>query len=117
MNNRPSQKEIQELQILEQNLQNILMQKQAFQSQLLESENALEEINKSKDKVYKIVGATVIESKKEILTSELDERINLLNLRIKSIEKQEKQLKEKLEKLQKEVLKNLENGQQNNTNN
>ena len=34
-------KKIQELQILEQNLQNLLMQKQAFQIELNEIENAL----------------------------------------------------------------------------
>ena len=39
---------IAQLQMIEQNIQNVLMQKQTFQSQLIEVENALEEIEKSK---------------------------------------------------------------------
>ena len=38
------QEEIMQLQILEQNLQNILIQKQNFQIQLNETENALKEL-------------------------------------------------------------------------
>ena len=39
---------IQELQILEQNLQNLSLQKQAFDFELSESEHALEELSGSK---------------------------------------------------------------------
>lgn len=101
------EREIQELQMLEHNMQQFLMQKQQFQAQLIESENALIEIEKSKDKVYKILGATIIEANKENIKKELEEKIKLMNLRIKSLEKQESAIKEKLEKTQKEVLKKI----------
>ena len=106
-------KKIQELQLLEQSLQNFLIQKQQFQAQLMESENALQEIKNTKDKVYKILGSTIIETNKENLEKELNEKIKISNLRIKSLEKQETELKEKTEKLQQEVLKSIENANQN----
>ena len=61
---KETEKNIQELQILEQNLQSIMMQKQAFQLELSEVENALEELKKSGDEVYKIVGQVMIKAKK-----------------------------------------------------
>ena len=42
-------KKIQEMQILEQNLQNFLLQKQAFQMELSETQSALKEIENSGD--------------------------------------------------------------------
>ena len=48
---KQTEAQIQELQVLEQNLQNILMQKQAFQLELAEVENALKEIKKA-DKYF-----------------------------------------------------------------
>ena len=86
-----TQKEIQELQILEQNLQAILMQKQAFQVELNETENALTEIAKSNDEVFKIIGNIMIKSGKKKIEEELKKKSELLSLRLKSIENQEKE--------------------------
>jgi len=47
-----TQKKIQELQILEHNLQNLMMQKQAFQLELNETVNALEEVKKKQKMTY-----------------------------------------------------------------
>jgi len=44
-----SERDIQEIHLLEQTLQNLLLQKQAFQMELSETEAALEEIEKSGD--------------------------------------------------------------------
>lgn len=104
---KQTQEELQELQILEQNLQNILLQQQAFQMELNETEFALSELSKSSEDVYKIVGNIMIKSKKDDLKKELDEKIKLLNLRLKSIEKQEHLLREKAEKLKQELEKKL----------
>ena len=54
----------QEMQMVEQSLQNILYQKQAFQMELSETESALTEIEKSGDEVFKIVGQLMIKSDK-----------------------------------------------------
>jgi len=96
-------KKIQELQILEQNLQNLSMQKQAFQIELTEVLNALSGLKKSGEEVYKIVGGLMVRSSKADLTSDLEEKKKIFEIRISSIEKQEKILDEKSEKLKKEI--------------
>lgn len=102
-----AQKKIQELQMLEQNLQNFLVQKQNFQMQMVEIDSALEELSKT-EKAYKIVGNLMMASKKDELESDLKNRREMTELRIKSIEKQEKSLKDRASKLQKEVLGEME---------
>jgi len=42
---KETEKDIAQLQLIEQNLQNFLVQKQTFQTQLLEIDNALKELN------------------------------------------------------------------------
>lgn len=98
-----SEEKIQELQSLEQNLQNFLMQKQIFQMELSEVTNALEEIKTSDDEVYKIVGNIMLKTKKESLNKELEEKRQVIELRISSIEKQEKIIEDKISNLRKEV--------------
>ena len=98
-------KKIQEMQILEQSLQNILLQKQAFQMELSENETALNEIKNSSDDVFKIIGQLMIKSKKENIEKDLSEKEKILNLRLKNLEKQEQQLNSQLEKLREEILK------------
>ncbi len=98
---------IEQLQMLDQNIQNVLMQKQTFQSQLIELDTALEELEKSKGKNYRIIGPIMVSAEKEDLKKEISGKKEILNLRIKTIEKQENDLKEKASKLQSEVLKQI----------
>jgi prefoldin beta subunit len=98
-----TEKKIQEAQAIEQNLQNLLMQKQAFQVEMGEIENALDELKKSSGEVYKIVGGLMIRSEKTALLSELTEKQRVLQLRISSMEKQEKILEQKAENSRKEL--------------
>jgi len=100
---KETQEKLQELQIIEQNLQNFSLQKQAFQLELNETESALEETKKAPDELYKIVGQIMIKGKKEEILKELDEKKNVLFLRLKSIEKQENLLKERADKLKQEI--------------
>jgi prefoldin beta subunit len=102
-----TESKIQELQLLEQNLQNILMQKQAFQIELNETDTALEEVKKSKDEVYKITGNIMIKSSKDSLLKELEEKKKLLELRLKAIEKQEASLAEKATVFREEIVKEI----------
>lgn len=106
---KETEQKIEQLQILEQNLQNISAQRQSFQAQVLEIENALEELKKSKDKVYKIVGSIMVLSDKNDLEKYLNSKKDLFDLRIKNIEKQESRFKEKATQVQQEVLKELKN--------
>lgn len=106
--NKETEKKIQQLQLLEQNLQNIIMQKQSFQMQLMENENALTELDKTKKEAYKIVGTIMINANKDDLKKELKEQKEILDVRIRSLEKQEKIFQEKAEELQKEVMKDIQ---------
>jgi prefoldin beta subunit len=96
---------IQEMQILEQRLQNALMQKQAFQMELAETNSALREIEKSGDDVFKIIGQLMIKTEKSKIKEELLNKQKILELRIKSFEKQEEIMATQLDKIRDELTK------------
>jgi len=104
---KETQQKIKQLQIFEQNFQAILMQKQAFQMELTETENALTEIAKSKDDIYKMIGQIMIKTDKNKVESELKRKQELLSLRLKTFEKQESELTKQLEDLRKEIMKKI----------
>jgi len=99
-------KKLQEMQIVEQNLQNIIIQKQAFQMELNEIDSASKELEKSKGEVYKIVGQLMISKEKSEIKNELKEKEKIISSRINALDKQEEIFSEKAEKLRKEFLKN-----------
>lgn len=98
---------IQEMQMLEQNLQNLLLQKQAFQMELNETQAAVKEIESSGEEVYKIIGQLMLRTSKSKLKEELSNKDKVLSLRIKTLEKQQNSLTEQIDKLRGEVAKNL----------
>lgn len=100
---KETSKTIEELQMLEQHLQGFLAQKQTVQIELQEVENALSEINKTKDDVYKILSGVMLKADRESLLRELEEKKKILDLRINSIEKQEKILEEKTQNLRDKI--------------
>jgi prefoldin beta subunit len=100
---KETQEKISKLQLIEQNIQSLLVQKQQFQSQLFEVESALKEIEKTND-AFKIIGNIMIKTDKNQLKNELAQKKELVDLRLGNIHKQEKQLKDKADSLQKEVM-------------
>lgn len=94
---------ISQLQLLQQNLQNLFLQKQQIQNQSLEIESALIEL-KSTDKAYKIIGNLMVSSPQDTLLKELTGKKELLDMRLKNITKQEEKLKDNYEQLQQEVV-------------
>jgi len=104
---KETQQKIQELQILEQNFQQILMQKQAFQIELSETENALSEVAKANDDIFKIIGNIMIKTDKKKTEEELKKKQELLALRLKSIDSEEQNLTKKTEELRAEVMKRI----------
>jgi prefoldin beta subunit len=90
--------EIQEMQILDQNLQNLILQKQAFEMELSETQVAAKEIEKSNE-VFKLIGELMIKKDKEKVKEELSTKEKILSMRIKSIEKQEDSFTKKLDEL------------------
>lgn len=97
-----------QLQMIEQGLQSVMMQKQAFQMELAEVDNAVSELKKLKNEdVFKIIGTLMIKSSKADLMPEFEKKQGMLNIRMKTLEKQESELKEKLLKNREEILKKL----------
>ena len=103
------QEKITQLQVMEQNLTSIILQKQQLQAQLAETENALKELEKV-DSAYRIVGNIMIKKEKQELVNELKKEKELLELRIKTLTSQEEKIKEKTKELQKEVLEEMKKG-------
>ena len=100
-----NEKILEELQIAEQNMQNILLQKQAFQIELRETTAAINELEKSGDEVYKIVGQLMIKSDKKEMKEDLQRKEKIIDLRLKSLEKQEASLSEKIDEFQRHARK------------
>ena len=98
------QQKMQELQMLEQTLQNLLMQKQAFQMEVSETDSALKELDRSGDDVFKIIGQLMIKTDKEQTKKDLSEKQNTLNLRMETLDKQEASFKEKLDGIRDELM-------------
>ena len=98
---------LQELQILEQNLQSIIMQKQAYEMEMADVNNALEELKKQKDDVYKIVGSLMIKAKKDEVEAELKHKKEMLDLRLKNMDKQQNSFQERSFKIREELMSQL----------
>lgn len=98
---------ISKLQILEQRIQSLVMQKQNFHTQVLEVENALGEIGDSKE-TYKVVGNVMVSVGKSELKKDLTSKKEMSELKIKNIEKEEKKLREEASQIQKEVMGSLQ---------
>ena len=98
---------IQQMQFLEQNLQSILMQKQAFQMDLSETVSALKEVDKSKDDVYKVIGQLMIKVSKDKIKEELKNKEKLLETRLDNLTKQEESLTEQANKLREEIISSI----------
>ena len=105
--NKETEKKLNQLQLYEQNIQSLIAQKQNFQAQLMEIENALKELSETKEETYKLIGNILVKKNKEDLINELDSKKEVINIRVKNINKQEEQIKEKAEKLQSEVVKEI----------
>ena len=90
---------------LQQTLNVILAERQRLEAELLEVKDALEALEKSPDDalVYKAVGPVLIQSSKQKLIEELNEKKELAETRLKLLEKQEQRTREQLESLQKEL--------------
>jgi len=103
------QQKIEKLQTIEQTMQQFLMQKQQFQTQMVELNSALEELDKTDDS-YKIIGNIMVKTDKDQLKKDLEEKRELVELRIITVEKQENKIKGSAEELRKEIMGKLEEG-------
>ena len=99
------QNQLSMLQQLQQQLQTILQQKAQYELAVREAKRAEEEIKDSADDavMYMSVGTVMMQKKKEVVNARLAEKVETLELRIRSLEKQEKMLQGKFEQLQNQI--------------
>jgi len=103
MSQDETSKKIEELQLLENHLQSFLAQKQVIQVELNEIDNALEELKKPGDEVYKMTSGFLIKSDKNDVKTELEGKKKLFGMREDSMEKQEKLIEKDVAKLRDEI--------------
>jgi prefoldin beta subunit len=99
------QNQLAMLQQVQQQLQTILQQKAQFEMAVREAKRAQEEIADSPEDavMYMSVGTVMMQKKKDAVNTKLAEKVETLELRIKSLEKQEKMLQGKFEQLQAQI--------------
>lgn len=97
---------VRQLQLLQQNFQTVLAQKQQFQNQISEIESVLTELKKT-EKAYQIVGKVMIAKSKEEIAKDLEQKKENLQVRLKNFSSQEEKIQQILENTQKEALEEL----------
>jgi prefoldin beta subunit len=104
------QNQIAMLQQMQQQMQTIGSQKTQYEMAVREARRATEELNDVADdgQIFLSVGTVMMQKKKEDVLSNLNEKIETLELRIKSLEKQETMLQGKFEQLQVQIKQALE---------
>jgi prefoldin beta subunit len=92
--------------LLEQQLRNVLLQKEALKLQISEIEAALNELSQYKEEnTYKIVGNVMVKKRKEEVEKELKEMKEDMQIKIVSLENIEKDLVEKIRKIEERLKK------------
>ena len=103
------QQRLLRLQQLQQTLQGVLTQKQQLELELTEVEQALDELEKLTDNatIYKSIGSLLVMSEKGKVTTDLNERKELLDMRINVLGKQEERLRSQVKDLQTKLQRDL----------
>jgi len=100
--------EILQFQQTQQQMQVLLSQKQNLQMQSVEMENALEELGKNeKGDVFEVVGNIMIKKSSDEISKNLNEKKELMDLRLSTLDKQIEKLNEKATELQKKMAKKI----------
>lgn len=94
-----------QMQTFQQQMQTINYQRETLRFQKLEAERALDEMKnmKGSDEVFKAVGPILIKSKKSDIEKDLKEKMEMADVRLKTIESQEEKIRNKVEELQKKL--------------
>jgi len=104
-----TQRQIQELQMLEQSFQQLLMQKNAFSMENNETDLIIKEVEKTKGEVSRIIGnQVVIKTSKEEILEDMKNKKRLIETRMKSIDEQEKEFSEKIESIRTNVMSKIQ---------
>ena len=105
------QNQIAQFQQVQQQLQATSNQKIQMEAQKKEMERTIDELGKSEGDVYKNVGSLLLKVKdKEEVKNDIQDSMETMEIRIKSLDRQEKGLREKYENLQAVIDKSLGHG-------
>lgn len=96
------QHQLAQFQQAQKQAQAISVQKQSVDLQLKEAQKALEELKKAEDDadIYKTAGTLLIKVKKEDMAKELEDKIETLKLREKTVKRQEDRIMTRLREMQ-----------------
>ncbi len=108
MSSEQAQQLIGQAQAYQQQLQNVMMQREALKVQLQEIDNAREELAKvNAGQVYKMAGPVLIKAEAAEVAKELNDRKELLEVRMKALEKGEKKIQEKVDEIRSRITKDV----------
>ncbi len=95
---------INQFQILQQQLQGILIQKENVKLQRMELEKALEELNKKDLKeAYKISGPIMIKRDIQEIKKEIQEKMDDMEIRLKTIDATEDKITKRLKEIEPKI--------------
>ncbi len=105
------QHQITQFQQTQQQAQAISMQKQNVDLQIKETEKALEELKKVEEdgEVYKTAGNLLIKVKKDEVAKELEDKVETLHLREKTVKRQEDRIMGRLQEMQASLQEAMQN--------
>jgi prefoldin beta subunit len=103
------QERLLRLQQLQQTLQSVLGQKQQVEMETMEIDQALNELQKLAEDavIYKAAGSLLVKSEKTRVTTDLNERKELLKTRVTVLGKQEERLRGQLKDVQTKLQQDL----------
>jgi prefoldin beta subunit len=107
-----AQEKIDELKDLQETAQQVAAQKQQAETQLTESEAALDALEDVADDtvMYREVGELLIETEYDEAHEDLEEKVDSLEVRVDTLEKQEERVQTQFEELQQELQQMLGGG-------
>ncbi|MGQ9596882.1 MAG: prefoldin subunit beta [Thermoproteota archaeon] len=99
------QEKLSRLQQLQQTLESLYIQKEQAKIEARELESTLQELSSTEEStpMYRITGRVLIKKNKADLISELNERKELIKVRINAIERQETKVRERVNELEKDL--------------
>ena len=95
--------EEENMQVLQQQLQLIMLQKNQLKLQQEEIDHAIREIESATGDMYRLVGPILLQSKKEEVVKDLQERKSLIDSRLQVFDKQETRMKKNLDDAMKDL--------------
>lgn len=106
------QQQLGMFQQIQQQLQQVSSQKMQYEMTLRETKRALEEVESTPDEavIFSAVGSILIQKQKGVVKTELEEKIDSLELRVSSMDKQEKAMTTKATQLQKQIQEAISTG-------